>query len=261
MKHIAVAIALMAAANAANAITPYQGSGIFFPDETSPKGLPQAIPCTIKPNFTGKESLICIWLGTARHVDIFDSTTQQSVRYTNQIPGACRRGVCRVSNGEVGNWPMEIPFLLSIWYYIGESTDGRAVAYLDKTGPAFGGKAVTYAEAGNKLHELYLNAGLPDQYIAQEMDNRYHGGFAQWKKDVSATVGTPPKINGDIKEAWCNPRMDDDCSINGKKVPVAELGKYLPALDPSEVEADGGTCEYPICYDASYKPVGIREGH
>ena len=62
----------------------------------------------------------------------------------------------------------------------------------------------------------------------------------------------------DIKEAWCNPRMDDDCSINGKPVPKADLGKYLPVVDPAEVESQDGTCEYPICYDKDYKPVGIR---
>ena len=52
--------------------------------------------------------------------------------------------------------------------------------------------------------------------------------------------------------------MDDACTVNDKKVPKAQLGKYLPKLDADSVEAAGGYCEYPVCYDVNDNPIGIR---
>lgn len=60
----------------------------------------------------------------------------------------------------------------------------------------------------------------------------------------------------DVKTAWCNPRMDDDCYINGKKVPIAKLGKYLPAVSESNVDQLGGGCETILCFDKDDKPLG-----
>ncbi len=61
-----------------------------------------------------------------------------------------------------------------------------------------------------------------------------------------------------VKEAHCEPQMDDACTVNDKKVPKAQLGKYLPKLDADSVEAAGGYCEYPVCYDVNDNPIGIR---
>lgn len=60
------------------------------------------------------------------------------------------------------------------------------------------------------------------------------------------------------KEDWCNPRADDECTINDKKAPRAELKQYLPAVYELEALNSGGHCEYPICYDKNDKPVGIH---
>ncbi|CAN7315845.1 hypothetical protein LJR071_001618 [Pseudomonas sp. LjRoot71] len=239
----------------------YDRPGYAFPNELSPEGLPAAIPCIVNDGYNGKRGIECRWLSMPRYLYWFDQTTQQQVRSWNKLTGNCTRGVCRAGGDQVGSYPSEVEVLeISVWYYVGESSDGRTVAYLTNTGPGFDGKKVSYSEAGQLMHQFWLNAGMSDADIAYEMDFRYQGGMKQFLSDTQSTSSSAQKasISGDIKEAWCNPRMDDDCSINGQKVPVAELGKYLPALDPSEVEASGGTCEYPICYDADYKPVGIR---
>ncbi|MFL3919642.1 hypothetical protein LER23_33705, partial [Pseudomonas aeruginosa] len=60
----------------------------------------------------------------------------------------------------------------------------------------------------------------------------------------------------EINSAWCNPRMDDDCYINEKKVPVAELGKWLPAVSQSNIDQIGGYCETILCFDKDDQPAG-----
>lgn len=62
-----------------------------------------------------------------------------------------------------------------------------------------------------------------------------------------------------VKEAHCEPQMDDACTINDKKVPKASLGDYLPTVNADEVSAKGGYCEYPICYDVNDNPIGLRD--
>ena len=75
---------------------------------------------------------------------------------------------------------------------------------------------------------------------------------------IEKTPMTKPIQTIDVKEAWCNPRADDECTINGKKVLKEELKQYLPAVYELEVLNAGGHCEYPICYDKNDKPIGIN---
>jgi hypothetical protein len=53
-----------------------------------------------------------------------------------------------------------------------------------------------------------------------------------------------------------------ECTINGKKIPKAELKQYLPAVYELEILNAGGHCEYLICYDKR-KPGRnqLRQGH
>lgn len=242
----------------------YDRPGYAFPDELSPQGLPAAIPCTIKDSYDGRRSLECHWLSMPRYLYWFDQATQQQARSWNQLKGACTRGVCRAGGQQVGNYPDEIAGLtISVWYYVGVSSDGRPVAYLTNTGPGFDGEQVSYAEAGQLMHQYWLNAGMSDADIAYEMDFRYQGGMKQFLSDTQVTNSSDQKaaISGEVKEAWCNPQMDDDCSINGKKVLKADLGKYLPEVVPAFIEGHGGTCDYPICYTEDGKPIGIRNDY
>lgn len=62
-----------------------------------------------------------------------------------------------------------------------------------------------------------------------------------------------------VKEAHCEPQMDDACTVNDKKVPIADLPKYLPVVNADQVSAKGGYCEYPICYDVNDNPIGLRD--
>lgn len=72
------------------------------------------------------------------------------------------------------------------------------------------------------------------------------------------TPMTKPTKTVEVKQAWCNPRVDDECTINGKKVPKAELKQYMPAVYELEAHNTGGHCEHPFCYDKNDKPVGIH---
>jgi hypothetical protein len=72
---------------------------------------------------------------------------------------------------------------------------------------------------------------------------------------LSCNVSAQPSYP-DVKSAWCNPRADDDCYINGKKVPIAQLGKYLPSVTESNVDQLGGGCETILCFDKDDKPLG-----
>lgn len=75
---------------------------------------------------------------------------------------------------------------------------------------------------------------------------------------VEKTPMTKPTKAIEVKEARCNPRADDECKVNGKHVPKAELKQYLPAVYELEVLNAGGYCEHPICYDKNDKPIGIH---
>ncbi|MNP89204.1 hypothetical protein D3C85_16080 [compost metagenome] len=238
----------------------YRTAGVSFPDEMSPRGLPAAIPCSISKDFT-VTTVTCTWVKMMRNLNWVDQQTGQKMFSANRSVGICRRGTCQ-SNGEYqGNISFDTNFIVSIWYYIGESTDGKIVAYLKDHGPLFNQPAISYVEAGRILEEFYAISGASDEVIKTTMDWRYEGGWEQFQADLGNGSAQPAVSTSGIKEAWCNPRMDDDCSIDGKSVLMADLGKYLPVVNAAEVETAGGTCEYPICYDKGYKPIGIRDDY
>lgn len=259
MKRILSMLLLAFCAHATASVDYYEGNGLSFPDETSLKGLPEAIPCNMKKIYTGQTILNCTWLANARYVLLWDSQRQQNVRYNNQISGMCQRGKCRVSNAMVGEWSQDIPFLISIWYRIGSSTDGKPVAYRKDVS-----RQVSYAEAGSQLMQLYMDAGIPDNELAVTFDKRYEGGYAAWqahKKGGPAATAQPVATTAqstwpEVKSAWCNPQKDDDCHINNKKVPVADLGKWLPAVAESNIDQIGGYCETILCFDSKDQPLG-----
>jgi hypothetical protein len=261
MKRILSILLLAFSVSAHASVDYYDGNGVAFPDEVSPHGLPEVIPCITKKAYTGQAMLVCTWLANARNIAVWDSKRQHDVEYNNQVGGLCRRGTCRVDTLTVGQWSQDVPFLLSRWYNIGESADGKPVAYrVDAS------RKVTYAEAGRLLMQFYMDAGIPDEELVSTFDKRYDGGYAAWKA-TGAQVSSAPlqpsvmKVSAqqsypDVKSAWCNPRMDDDCYINGKKVPIADLGKYLPAITESNADQLGGGCETTLCFDKDDKPLG-----
>ncbi|MNS62105.1 hypothetical protein D3C72_951540 [compost metagenome] len=256
-----ILLALCASANAS--VDYYDGNGVSFPDEVSPHGLPEAIPCVTKKAYTGQAMLVCTWLANARNIDVWDDKRQRDVQYNNQVGGQCRRGTCRIEGVNVGQWQQDVPFLVSRWYNIGSSVDGKPVAYRVDVS-----RKVTYAEAGALLWQFYLDAGIPDDQLVSTFDKRYEGGWSAWCsprigddcfKDVQKTSVQSPAAQQsypDVKSAWCNPRADDDCYINNKKVPIAELGKYLPAISESNADQLGGGCETILCFDKDDQPLG-----
>jgi hypothetical protein len=115
-------------------------------------------------------------------------------------------------------------YMLDYDYYLGVDVNNNPTEYLRNTGPAFGGKVAGSIVKTPPAHQ------------------------------------TPSKVNGSkVVTASCAPQMDDDCTVNGKPVAMADLGKYLPKVDEADIKAAGGICEYPICYDSNEKPVGIRK--
>lgn len=257
MKRILGIMLLALCANASAAVD-YTWTSLAFPDETTTSGLPEAIPCIYKKASNGQPMLKCTWLEMTRNVLIFDAQRRQDVRYINQVSGQCLRGKCRISNAMVGEWKQDVLFNLSIWYRIGTSTDGKPVAYRVDTS-----RQVSYADAGSILYQFYLDIGVPDNQLAATFDKRYEGGYAAWQaqKGNAQTGAQPPSTSAqsewpEVKTAWCNPRMDDDCYINSKKVPIAKLGKYLPSVSESNVDQLGGYCETILCFDKDDQPMG-----
>ncbi|MEE8876486.1 hypothetical protein [Pseudomonas helleri] len=246
-------------ANANAVIDHYAWNNIAYPDERSTNGLPEAIPCINKKAFNGQPLIKCTWLENAREVLIWNAQRQQDVRYVNQVSGTCLRGKCRTNATIVGDWNQDVFFTLSIWYRIGVSTDGKPVAYRVDTL-----HQVSYAEAGSLLHQFYLDIGVPDNQLLPTFDGRYEGGYAAWQAQkgraqasTQQSLATSAQLEWpDVKSAWCNPRMDDDCYINEKKVPIADLGKWLPAVAESNIDQIGGFCETILCFDKDNQPVG-----
>lgn len=241
-----------------------------FPDELSSNGLPDALPCVMaEPNYgmrlPARETQIlrCTWMPHYREIVTWDQQQGRQIKYLNQHRGICRKGNCHVNGVQQGNLPNDLSFVASLWYYIGLSTDGKPVAYKYNTGPTVGQPGVSYAQAGQALVDFWEMAGIDQANIENSLGFHYLGGWKQFQADQGENHRSPSASTnlGEIKEAWCNPRMDDDCSINGNHIPMADLGKYLPAVDPAVIEAADGTCEYPICYDKNYKPIGIRKNH
>ncbi|MEJ3576665.1 hypothetical protein WEU41_20735 [Pseudomonas fragi] len=125
------------------------------------------------------------------------------------------------------------------------------------------GKEVTYSQARATLEDFLLdhgvsNASVKDSVAAYSLDANETSGSVDSEPQVEKPPMTKPTKTIEVKAAWCNPRADDDCTINGKKVPKAELKQYLPTVYELEVLNAGGHCEYPICYDENDKPVGIN---
>ena len=158
----------------------------------------------------------------------------------------------------------DLNFSLSLYYYIYESEDGYPVAYRMDGGPNKKGKGVTYAQARTTLQEFLLDHGISetntkDAIAAYNLDaNATSSQSTDDAPQVENKPLTTPTKTIPIKEAWCNPRADDECTINGNKVPKSELKQYLPEIYELEVLNAGGYCEHPICYDKDDIPVGIH---
>ena len=256
MKQFIIAMFALLISSVATATPIYSGNGVSFPDELSKDGLPAAIPCVIQHTPGFSRGLLCTWLKTSRQIEEWNPETQRNFRYYNQMAAKCRNGKCNTDSYKAGFYPEDIDARISIWYYIGESSDGKPVAYLFGTGPGFDGDAVSYREAGDMLHAFYVESNLSIDRIMEEMDVHYEGGYTAWKRGI---ILSDIDENTEVNEAHCAPQLDDSCFINGVKVPKADLGKYLPVVQESTVEAAGGLCDYPICYAKNDKPIGIRE--
>lgn len=239
----------------------YNTNGAIFPDEKSREGLPYAIPCR-SDDYGNSKSITCTWLEYPRNIVEFDKSQGRNVIYSNQYTGRCINDRCLLSDGsaQVGNWKENTNFTISIWYYIAESKDGKPVAYLNNSGPYVnGGRSVSYAEAGQMLWKFYEDAGVSEKLFANTFNRRYDGGVKQFELDKSGK--TPAQVRSTkakVTEASCNPQADDECYINKNKVPKEKLGDYLPKVDPDQISAKGGYCDYPICYDENDLPIGIR---
>lgn len=120
-----------------------------------------------------------------------------------------------------------------------------------RVGTVVGNSPEGYYTTDHNSYMEYDTAGRATQYRIGT-GPRFNGPRS------GATSSPPPTQQVVVFEASCAPQMDDECTINNKKVPRAQLGNYLPVVNEDEVELAGGVCEYPICYGADYKPVGIR---
>lgn len=237
-----------------------------LPNELGMEGLPYAIPCAKAKNQYGADFYRCTWFGLPRNITQWDAQQQRNVTFSNHISGRCVRGTCRASSGSgvYGMYGHDLNFSLSIYYYIYESEDGYPVAYRMDGGPNKKGKGVTYAQARTTLQTFLLDHGISntntkDAIAAYTLNaNAASNQSTDDAPQVENKPLTKPTTTITIKAAWCNPRADDECTINGNKVPKSELKQYLPEIYELEVLNAGGYCEHPICYDKDDKPVGIH---
>ncbi|WP_256574704.1 hypothetical protein [Pseudomonas sp. PA15(2017)] len=238
----------------------------LLPNEQSVNDLPYAIPCAEAKNQHGASFYRCTWFVLPRNITQWDSQQQRNVTFSNHVSGRCIRGTCRASNGSgvYGSYSRDFPFSVSIYYYIHESTDGYPIAYRIDGGPAKNENTVSYAQAKGILNNFLLDHGVDADSVKQSM-SAYDLDIAtvdsDAEKDLEYTDSKPltkPTKTIEIKEAWCNPRADDECTVNGQKVSIADLNQYLPQVYELEILNAGGYCEYPICYDQNDKPVGLR---
>lgn len=208
-------------AQAAMAIGYQHGS---FPDETSPQGLPEAIPCSVlrAHQFNVQGNLACIWLMSARNITEWSAEQGRNLNYPNRYQAVCRKGTCRAQGTVVGHHPKDENVILSIWYYMGQSSDGKPVAYLKGFGPGFDGEAVSYAEAGQMLVEFYENSGIDNQKAIQfELSRHYEGGWEQFQADLNggnASASTNPE---QCLNAWIKAFRDEvgeDAMIVGEQL-------------------------------------------
>jgi len=237
------------------------GFGGQFPDESSEKGLPEAIPCTLgESRHTRPQPMMqCVWFFFPRTLTEYDPKQQRQITYPNRIEGRCVNGQCLANGNFFGEWGENRLFTLSPWYYIAESTDGRPVAYRMDVGPLNGGGEVSYLEAAKILWTYHEQSGVYPHKSEAAFNQLYQGGTVQFRKDLAGgvTAVQKPKSVKAVVSAWCNPHMDDECYINEERVPVDDLVQYLPKVTREAVDQAGGYCEYPICYSTDDKPVGI----
>ena len=195
-----------------------------FPDELSAEGLPQAIPCTMasNPHFRGSEYLACTWLTAGRTISEWDPQQGRTVSYPNKIQGHCRKGTCRLNGKVIGFHPTDTSVILSIGYYVSQSSDGKPVAYLTDTGPGYEGEAVSYAQAGQMLVELYENSGINDQRAIQaEFSKHYEGGWEQFQADLNGGTASASTDPEQCLNAWIKAFRDDvgeDAMIVGEQL-------------------------------------------
>jgi len=186
-----------------NALTYYDGPGHAFPDEMSPNGLPEVIPCAMGKTIQGDIGYKCTWLDGSRYLTYWDSQQNKEVRISNHRIGNCHGGRCFAGGVQVGGIPQDTAYaIVSLWYYMWLSTDGKVVAYLTKTGPAYDGDEVTYAEAAQTLYQFYLNSGLTDEEIKHELDLRVDGGYASVAKNDSPVDTNSAAANGTCLDDW-----------------------------------------------------------
>ncbi len=242
------------------------------PDQSRMEDAPLYMPCRVNYGRGAASDigfLSCNWLNETI-ISIYDPEQGQYFKTFTTGGFQCNKsGTCvgtGVSNQGViiGHHPESHRGLISIWFYLGQSSDGMPVAYRFDQGPYNGLPAVTYLEAANQLASHYERYRADDAFIARKMDQLYQTGIEGLIADnVNAATPTSThsgKVEGPIRSAWCNPRLDDDCYINEVKVPVADLGKYLKSLNVDVVQNAGGYCEYPVCYDKHDNVIGMREG-
>lgn len=92
-------------------------------------------------------------------------------------------------------------------------------------GPNKNGKDVTYSRARSTLQNFLPDNGISkssakDAIAAYSLDaNATSDSSVDDTPQVEKTPMTKPTKAIEVKEAWCNPREDDDCTINGKKCP------------------------------------------
>lgn len=201
-KVFAIFVFFFMAFNTQAEIHSYTGDNAQFPSESTPEGLPESFPCVRTMSSQGANLLFCAWHLFPRDISIYSQEDQTHYTISNQFNGICRNNKCRANSYPVGNWPEDINIVISIWYTVGMSSDGKPVAYRNDVM-----QQVSYAQAGKNLVQFYSDSGISDEAIKGEMSRHYTGGYLEFEKDSVAL-----RILEETKDyEWCPDKDYDNC--------------------------------------------------
>ncbi|SFM51891.1 hypothetical protein [Halopseudomonas yangmingensis] len=224
-------------------------------DFTDLDALPEAMTC--RKIIQGQYGHITCRLGFPDETRVlWDSQRGANVRIFTFQNANCVDGECYIDNRQVGYWNGELKPAIPFGYFIQTTSDGMPVVYRHDKYQEYSSQNLSYVQVGDLLHKWLRRTGRDEEGANRIVGAFYEGGVDKYLQDKKG--GNKPSAITKVTEAWCNPRMDDECYINNEPVSIDDLHKYLPYVDEDKVDAAGGTCDYPICYDKNHKPVGLR---
>lgn len=157
----------------------YNDSRFFVPNENNLEELPEVIPCV---KVTIYRYVRCHWFANSRQISVPSQVPGEYAVVDNEQRVLCRRNTCRSQFFEMGHWPEDVDLLVSFWYVVQPSTDGKMIAVRRDLQ-----LQASYGYAGLSLFNWYLQLGMSDDVAKNMMEHHYSGGWDQFLIDYEKT--------------------------------------------------------------------------